>query len=153
MVGFLHVWPTPDRHILFGVSSLLLSCLTQVLVFTYLTVTGKVIAQAVHLGRLDMGPLTDLNRRKRTVTRLLGLLLVTVVLLTGTGAVNWRDGTWATIHFASALLALGIHVLVLLREYFLVAENAEALHRTISEYTRRVKGIDQKSVSQVSMFS
>jgi len=42
-----------DRHILLAVFSLLLSCFIQVLVFTYLTITGKVIAQAVHLARLD----------------------------------------------------------------------------------------------------
>lgn len=137
VLGWLRVWPTPERHVLLGVFSLLVSCLVQVLVVTYFSITGKVIAQAVHLGGLDVKPLMDLNLRKRAVTRRLGVVLASVVLVTAVGAVHWRYGTWASVHSVAALVVLGVHMLVLFQQYFLVAENAADVERTMSAYTLR----------------
>ena len=58
-----------SRHVLLAILALLLSCLTQVGLFTYFTVTGKMVVQAVHLGRLERGPLVRVTLLKRSVTR------------------------------------------------------------------------------------
>ena len=64
-----------DRHILLAVFGLLLSCAIQVLAFTYFTVSGKVIVQAVHLGGLEPHPLMRVKAFKRSMTHWLGLVV------------------------------------------------------------------------------
>lgn len=135
VLGWLRVWPTPERHVLLAVFSLLVSCLVQVLLVTYFSITGKLVAQAVHLGGLDVKPLMALNRRKRAVMRRLGFVLASVVLVTSVGAAHWSYGTWASVHSVAALVVLCVHMVVLFQQYFLVAENAADVERTMSAYT------------------
>ncbi len=144
VLGWLRVWPTPERHVLLAVFSLLVSCFVQVLLVTYFSITGKLVAQAVHLGGLDVKPLMALNRRKRAVTRRLGLVLASVVLVTASGALQWRYGTWGSVHSVAALVVLGVHMLVLFQQYFLVAENAADVERTMSAYTLRRDASNQR---------
>ena len=135
VAGVLRLFSTPDVHIALGVFSLLVSCLIQVLVSTYLTVSGKVIAQAVHLGKLDADPLRRLAQRKRTNTRLVAAVVVSIVLVTATGASHWRARVWSIWHFGSALALLGAHLLALAWQYLLVADNSADLEATLAAYT------------------
>lgn len=123
-----------ERHIALAVFALLLSCLIQVVVFTYFTVTGKMIAQAVHLGGLGFEPVTLSKERKRRITRLMAALIGAVVVLTATGALHWRGDHSGPWHLATAMLAIGIHVYVYFGEFGLIAENAASLERTMSMY-------------------
>ena len=138
------VWPgdMANRHILLAVFALLLSCLIQVVVLTYLTVTGKVIIQAVHLGSLSAAPIEEAKRLKRSVTRLLGLLVTVIVLVTGTGARYWRTGNSegfldGGLHAVAAGLAVAVHFYVFYRDLTLIAQNVAVVERTLAAYSRR----------------
>jgi len=136
-LGLLHVDPRADRHILLAVFSLLLTCLIQVTAFTYLTVTGKTIAQAVHLAGLDASALAEVKEIKRYLARYLAALMFAVVVVTATGANLWRmgDGRWT--HVAAAFVVVLAHVLVFSRQYGLIVRNAGLVERTLAEYTLR----------------
>jgi len=127
--------PTPDRHILLAVLSLLLSCLIQVLAFTYLTVTGKMIAQAVHLARLDDEVLTRCKRWKSMLTVNLAVAFASIVPVVATGAISWRNGTPTWTHRAAAVFTVAVHLLVWRGEHRVLVENARALDHTLRAYT------------------
>jgi len=137
VLAFLRLDPHADRHILLAVFSLILTCLIQVMAFTYLTVTGKTIAQAVHLAALDTGALKDAKRIKQSLARHLALLILAVVFVTASGANVWRVGGGRTMHLAAAFAVLLAHVFVLSRQYALIVANADLLNRTLAEYARR----------------
>lgn len=136
-LAFVPLDTPPDRHVLLAVFTLLVSCLTQVIVFTYFTVTGKLIRQAVHLGALDPRPFHDAQRLKRSVARQLAVLVGAIVLVTATGAVQWQAGDFFLFHFMAATFVLLAYVFVSYREYLLVVENAALLERTLLAYRRR----------------
>jgi hypothetical protein len=124
-----------DRHILLAVFSLLLSCFIQVLVFTYLTVTGKVIAQAVHLARLDPGILSRAKETKRSFTNCLAIIVAAVVLLSATGGAAWRSQRALTVHVPVAILAVLIHAWLYRKQHVLVRRNAQLLTATLRAYS------------------
>ncbi len=136
-LAFVPLDAAPDRHVLLAVFALLLSCLTQVIVFTYLTVTGKLIRQAVHLGGLDPQPLHDAQRLKLSVARHLAALVGAIVLVTATGAAHWQAGNFFLLHFIAGALVLLVYMSVSYREYGLVVENAALLARTLLAYRPR----------------
>lgn len=126
----------PDRHILMAVFALLLSCLVQVIVFTYLTVTGKMVAQALHLSHADLEPLETVKRIKRSATRLVGLIVLLAVPSVATGASLWRtdgEGHW---HYWTAYILVAGHLFAFYRQYALIVENARLLDSVLSQYRR-----------------
>ncbi len=133
----------PDRHVLAAVFSLLLSCLIQVVLFTYLTVTGKMIAQAVHLGHLDRAPLTDVRCHKRLVTYLMGAVVGTLVLATATGAHLWGTEQGASLHTMAASLAVIVHAFALYRESRVITANAALFEQTLDLYKERRKAASE----------
>lgn len=126
-----------DRHVLLAVITLVLSCFVQVVVFTYFTVTGKIVSQAVHLGRLDADAMKSVDVLKRSVTRCVGLVMAAIVVTTATGAVHWRTEQWAKLHLGCALALATITTLVLYRQFGLVLNNAALLNQTLDEYGKR----------------
>lgn len=126
-----------DRHVLLAVITLLLGCFVQVVVFTYFTVTGKIVSQAVHLGKLDVSAMKTVDVLKRSVTRCVGLVMAAIVVTTATGAVHWRTEQWAKLHLGCALCLATITTLVLYREFVLVLNNASLLDQTLDEYGKR----------------
>lgn len=133
----------PDRHILLAVGALLLSCFLEVIGFTYLTVTGKVIAQAVHLASLDAACLQTTKQFKRNFTRLLAIVAVSIVLASATGGAAWRSPAARVVHVPTALLAAIIHVWGYHRQYHLIRRNAKLVDTTLKDYsswrTRRIE--------------
>lgn len=130
-----------SRHVALAVFALLLSCFIQVLTFTYLTVTGKMIAQAVHLGGLGPEPIEEVKRLKRAMARQLALLFTTIVVVTATGANLWRvegGGRW---HLAAAAVVFVAHTFAYYREFALVCANSRLVARTLAAYdARKVEG-------------
>jgi glucan phosphoethanolaminetransferase (alkaline phosphatase superfamily) len=124
-----------DRHILLAVFSLLLSCFIQVLVFTYLTVTGKVIAQAVHLARLDPGILTRAREAKRSFTHCLAIIVAAVVLLSATGGAVWHSQRALAVHVPVAILAVILHAWLYRKQHVFVRRNAQLLTATLRAYS------------------
>lgn len=125
---------SPDRHIVLALFSLLLSCFIQVALFTYLTVSGKVVAQAVHLGSRDLDTLARIRRLKRSMIHAVAAMVAGVVFVTATGAVRWRAADGGAIHVAAACAVVLIHAVVLCYEYGLVARTATLVAETLRSY-------------------
>lgn len=138
-VGLLKLDPQADRHILLAVFSLLLACFIQVVGFTYLTVTGKTMVQAVHFGRLEPEPLLEAKRIKRSFARLLAMLMGAIVLATASGANLWRLGGGLALHWGGAFGVISLHLFVFMRQYGLIVRNAGLVDRTLDAYSRRRK--------------
>lgn len=137
LLGFLRGPATTDQHMLMGLLALLVACLIQIVVFTYLTVTGKMIVQAVHLGRLGLDPLYAAKRLKKRMTRLLAAGTLPVVLVAMTAGLHWRTGRHGTWHFATAAVLLAVHAGVFFAQYNAIVENGQLLSRTLDAYTRK----------------
>ncbi len=135
-VGLLTLGRGPDPHIVLAVFAIILSCLIQVIAFTYLTVTGKMVVQAVHLAGFSPSPIQEAKKLKRTLIHHLALLVVALVVVTATGASSWRAGAGSVWHWGAAPAVIGVHAFVLHREYAVIVANASLLARTLSAYGR-----------------
>lgn len=133
-LGWFDPSSEPARHIALAVFALLLSAFVQVLTFTYFTVTGKVIAQAVHLAKLDSAHLAEVGFLKKSMTRCLACVVLALVVVVATGARYWSLRQSPTWHVAAAALTLLVHMAAYLHEYSLVVRNAELLSRTMTDY-------------------
>jgi hypothetical protein len=125
------------RHILLGTITVLLSCLIQVTVFTYLTVTFKYASQVAHIGRLSLGFLPFARSLKRSATRMLGLVFALNLLVTASGAAHWRDGQYAWLHISAAGVAFLGHMMAYYREFDLVYRNARMVSEVLRAYEAR----------------
>jgi hypothetical protein len=123
-----------DRHIVLAVFTLLLTCLVQVIGFTYLTVTGKMMAQAVHLARLPVEFIRLVRGIKKRFTRLVAVTVLTCVLAAATGGNRWRAGPDGWVHGSAAVLQVVALGAVLLREYGLIVENAALVRQLLTAY-------------------
>lgn len=129
-------WTGSDRHVILAVFTALLSCLLQVLVFTYFTISGKVIAQAVHLAGMELAPIKVCKELKRRVTFFLAGIFASLVLVTATGAGAWRADRFSVTHFAAAGVTVAVHVLVWSRQYKLIVAQGRVLTETLDRYNQ-----------------
>lgn len=139
-LGLFQVGDNPNRHVALAVFLLLLTCLLQVLVFVYLNVTGKMIAQAVHLRQLDLTPVEEARRLKFRFTRIMATVIGATVLITATGAYQWREGLSLYYHFPSAFIFLAVHVASSYLEYVLICENRALVEEVLRRYHSRSAG-------------
>ncbi len=126
-----------DRHIVLAVFALLLICLVQTIGFTYLIVTGKLIAQAVHLAKLPAEFDQQARGIKRRFTRMVLVAVLVCTLGAATGGNRWRLGPDHWLHGGAAALLLVAVSAVLVREFALIAENAGVVQRVLTDYNRR----------------
>ncbi len=128
-----------DRHLyaehfslsLFGV---IITLLIHVVVFTYFTVTGKMIGQAVMIGHLDREPLQRVRRYKLRITRCLVLSFATIVVVVAFGALADRDRAWHLWHLVSAAVMLCVNAGAFYVEYGLMVLNGRMTTAVIEEY-------------------
>ncbi len=135
-----------DRHVLLAVFALIFDCFVLVITFTYFTVTGKMMAQAIHLGKLDYAPMNDVRTLKRSVTRCLGLAFLSVIFTTATGAAHWNRADQQTMHLLAVSVLFTIHCGVLYRLYMLIESN-DALSVKVFAAYRKVRS-DMARVDQ-----
>lgn len=135
-LGLGVAWGGSDRHVLLAVFTAILSCLLQVLVFTYFTVAGKVVVQAVHLAGLDRSPIDECKKLKRKITYALAGIFASLVLVIVTGARAWRAGEFSVTHFAAAGITIIAHVLIWTREYKLIVTQGRVMADTLERYNR-----------------
>ncbi len=147
VLGIARLEEPPQRHIVLGIFALLLSCFIQVVVFTYFTVTGKMLAQALHLGHFDLQPLLEAKRLKRSTTRLLACATVSVLGVTVTGALHWRSRDVAAAHWLTAATVLIVHGWVFFVQHRLIAENSRLFDEVMREYGE-AKGKGQQDPSR-----
>jgi len=132
--GLLNPDPTPDRHVVLAVFALLLTALVQVVTFTYLTVTGKIIGQTVHLGGYDASTLAVVKQLKRSFTHALAAMIAGMLAMAISGAMYWRTGQYGMWHLTLAGAFLVVAVMVFVREYALIVENARTMEPAIAAY-------------------
>ena len=128
------------RHVALAVFALLLSCLIQAIAFTYLTVTGKMIGQAVRIGHLGVAPLVEVRRLKRSLTHALGAIVAAIVLAAGTGGAHWRGREIAIVHAGTGYALLVVHLYAYYRQYIQIVRNRRLVERTLSAYAQRKGG-------------
>lgn len=144
-LGLFQVGDNPNRHVALAVFLLLLTCLLQVMVFVYLNVTGKMIAQAVHLRQLDLSLVHEARRLKSRFTRVMGMVIGATVLITATGAYQWREGVSLYYHFPSAFVFLTVHIASSYLEYVLICENRALVAEVLRRYHSRCGATDAPS--------
>jgi len=135
VVGVARLESPPERHMLLGIFTLLLSCFIQVMVFTYFTVTGKMLGQALHLMKTDIHPLLESKRIKRGVTRLLAATVLSLLAVTITGAIQWRSNRFAEIHWTAVVVALAVHAGAYYVQYSSIVLNSRLLGEILDRYT------------------
>jgi len=133
-LGVLQLDDTPDRHVLLAVFALMVSTLVQVITFTYFTVTGKMMAQAMHLGHMGLTRMGEVKNLKRSMTGCLAGIFASVLLGTATGAMHWREQLPTRMHLVAAMVVLACHVLLLTREYILVIRNGKVYDEVMRDY-------------------
>jgi len=133
--SFLNRSNPPDRHVLLAVLTLLLSCLIQVVTFTYLTITGKVIVQAVHVGKLEDSPIHAAKSLKRNFTHQLAIAFVAILVVTASGASAWRTQAPSALHFSAAVLAILAHGFAWRNEFRILRINEALLQQILSAYS------------------
>ncbi len=138
---------TRIQHVALAVFALLWVCLIHAGVFTYFTVTGKLIRQALALGasgwpvagaRGSDRPttMTRVKAFKKRVTQLLGLSFATVVATVATGGWSLGSDTPGRWHFVAATPMVAVHLWVFFAYFNLITANARLLDETMEEYHR-----------------
>lgn len=128
-----------DRHVLLAVLTLLISCLIQVVAFTYLTVTGKMVGQAVHIARLEPEILTSVKTLKRKLTHALAVVFLSIVLVTASGASSWRSGAATLWHDLASGVSFFAHIGALWFQYEIVVANASLVSKALDAYSKAVR--------------
>ncbi len=127
-----------STHVALAVFTLLLACLIHTVVFTYFTVTGKLIQQSLALGKFDIPTgMAPVKRRKAWVTRMLGASVAPIVLVVGTGAWGVEGVPHQRWHFAAGLLVTIVHLLAYPVYYARIVENARHLDASMIAYRER----------------
>lgn len=142
-LGLAHLDPEAERHTLLAVLALLLGCLIQVVAVTYLSVSGKMVAQASHFGGLGLDPVHRFARLKKRLMRWLAVASVLLVALAATGGYHWRTRGMATGHLLIACSALAGHLLAYAKQYVVLTEASCMLEGVLDAY-RRVRGSGAK---------
>ena len=137
LLGLLANPDSADRHILLAVLALLLSALIQVLSFMYLAVGGRIARQAAHQAGLGGDVVTRTNAKKRQMTPLLGLTIVSLVGVVATGATSWRGTSSGWFHPTAAGALVLLHAWVWFREFDLISRFSLDLESTLKEHAVR----------------
>lgn len=139
MLGLVSPAIANSYHVALAVFTLILTCLVQVLGFTYLTVTLKLMGQAVHLGKLPLDHLLAAKALKRRMTHCLAAAIATVLISTATGADSWRAGAGGWLHLALGLIFPLWLPYLLYVEFTLIARNAALVAAVMRQYTSRTE--------------
>jgi|GEM_PF-2030310 len=126
-----------DVHVLLAVFALLVSCLVQVVVLMYVSVTGKAVAQAVHLGKFDLAPLEAIRRTKRSVVHTVALVVFSIVFVVATGAIHWQSGEWRLLHDVAAGLVIVLHGVAFVRQFELIIDHKATVTTIMNAYAER----------------
>lgn len=126
-----------NLHIALAVFASLLTAMIHAVVFTYFTATGKMIRQAVFIGKLDMGYSEDVGRLKRAIARTVGWAMLVLLANIAIGATVWRQPQHHWWHLASATATLVVTVYAFLLQTDLIARNATLMQKVMTEYNQK----------------
>jgi len=136
-IAVLGRWIPSGNHVPLAVLSAILTCFIQVLAFTYLTVTAKIIGQAVHLGGLSVSLIDQSKNLKRTFSRCLALLMGILLFAVATGAQAWRLNEPSLLHLLAGALVLCGAAGVLWKQSSCMAANESVVKVALQSYSQR----------------
>lgn len=134
-------------HFALGLLGSLLATLLHVVTFTYFTVTGKAIRQAVALASLDAGKLEQVRRHKKIISRCVAFAFLPIVATVALGAMTVGSTEAATYHLASGALTLLINAWVMTIEFEHIRQNCRLLDVVMGEYRQKGPGTAPKPLS------
>jgi hypothetical protein len=97
------------------------------------------VTQAVHLGKLEHGPLNTVKALKRSVTRLLAVVVLAVLAVVISGAMHLRSDGAGGEHVLLTALAVAAHCVVYYCQLGLIVQNAAVVAATLAAYERQRK--------------
>lgn len=136
-LGFFAESVGQERHILLGTLAVIFSCLIQVSVFTYLTVTFKYAAQIAHLGKLELGFIPQARSFKKHVTRLLGMVFLLNLLVTASGSAHWRENGNGWLHLLAAAAVIFGHGVAYYFEFDIIYRNNHMVSDLLRRFEQR----------------
>lgn len=122
------------EHFILALFSLILTLLIHALVFTYFSVTGRMISQAVFIGHLDRTPLQRVRSHKRRVLCWVAIGFLSTVPVVAFGALAAREHAWHLWHLLTAGLALILNLLAFYIEYDCVARQSILMRDVLERY-------------------
>jgi len=137
-VGF---WVEQPRHTFFrlhfamGLVTVLLTCLTQVITFTYFVVSGKLIMRAAVAHSVDAGVVPEAQRLKARTLHVAAPAIGAVILLAALGGYADGDPSAATLHLAAFLLAVPVNGVAFAVQYVLIGRNGRLLQAALDQYS------------------
>ncbi len=128
------------QHFILALFGMLTTVFTHVVAFTYFAGTGKMISQAVSIGRLDRWPMEKATEYKSRVTRSVGIAAVAIVAAGAFGAITMRNPAWHWWHFTAAAGAIMVNGWAFRVEYRCIRLNARLMDAVFEAYnaTRNV---------------
>jgi hypothetical protein len=151
-----------ERHLLVAFGGLIVALMVHGLVLTYFMGTGRWIEETSTAYGLD-----EKWRRENTSLKYqtLPLMVGSLFLLIAAGALgaaadpaaaagfqSWLGLSSATWHFVVALIALGLHLIATIVEYFALSRNGELIQEVMAEVSRIREAhglVDAKQVTSV----
>lgn len=125
------------QHFGLAIFATLLTVFIHAVVVTYFAAGGRMISQAVFIGRLDRAPLERLRSGKSRAVRCVALGVTGLLPAVAGGAAAARDAGWAWFHFASALTAIMTNAAAFFHQFQAIAEQSRLMNDVLLEYERR----------------
>ncbi|MGB0716566.1 MAG: hypothetical protein ACPGXK_11840 [Phycisphaerae bacterium] len=126
-----------ELHVLIAVFTALTSCLVQIVAFMYFSITGKLISQAVLIGKLSHDPIHQSKVYRRTATRWVGILITSLIPVVATGANRWGGGADNSVHLLLVCIMLAVHILVFTKQFPLIGMNHKLMEATMKDYREK----------------
>ncbi len=126
------------QHFALGLLGCLLATLVHVVVFTYFTVTGKAIRQAVALADLQPSALREVRSHKKVIGGCVVIGFLPLVLTVALGAQALRDPAAANLHTAAAAFAIAGNAIAMFVQLRRIGRNDVLLSQVMAQY--RCKG-------------
>lgn len=132
-------------HVALAIFTSLAICAAHAVVFTYFTVTGKLIHQSIALGGFSEKPLRIVRRLKKRISILVGVGVLAILCAVATGA---RALAWAglgDLHLLVASGAAACNISIYFLQFRLIQRNERLMNHCLRRYEkRRIRHLSQE---------
>jgi len=122
------------EHLIAAVLTAILTILIHAIVLTYFSATGRMMSQAIFIGRLDRAPIERIAKTKAGTIRWIAVGWLSLCIVIAFGALSARTHAWHAWHFAAAAMALMANAAAFYAHYNAVCENASLMRTVLAEY-------------------
>lgn len=122
------------QHFGLALFATVLTVLLHVVVFTYFTASGKLMTQAVTIGRLDRDPLQQIAHFKRRITRCVALAYAVLLTTVALGALIDNQGRLHGWHGLCGALTILVNAVIFHIENDLIVRNGCLIAEVFAAY-------------------